>query len=237
MRETLKRLYLIQELDLAVNVIKSGLAILQQSRLYKTQHFLFLLTLSTGIERLMKLLLSLHHFDSTGQFLAPRNLKRYGHNVARLKNDVCKICFSKMSSYPPMIEQDRSFLEEDPLLVAILDTLSDFGERDRYLFMDGINDPDSTGEWIDRRWERIESMTFPEEEGLTLVTNGRLDEYKSRATATIIICLERFLRALARTVTHAGLNGEAKSLGTGVWDFLTIRDDHLGKTKYEVVNI
>lgn len=79
-------------------------------------------------------------------------------------------------------------------------------------------------------------MTMSEDEKLKLLRDDKLDIIKVRATKDIVICLERFLRALARTVTHTGLKGEAKSLGTGVWDFLAIQDNQLGKTEYNVIN-
>lgn len=230
------KLYLIQELDLAVNAVKSGLAVLQLSRPYHTQHFLFLLALSTGIERLLKVMLCLYEFDRTGAFLSAGELRTYGHDVTRLLGAVAETCYSTRPVLSPIIVEDRAFLVGDALLEAVLDVLTDFAKRDRYLFMDGLSSPSRTDEWMDRRWERIEAMTMPEGKGRRLALDGRLDEVKAYATRCIVACLERFLRALARTVTHTDRGADTLSLGSGLWDFLVVRDERLGETVYQVVN-
>lgn len=234
--DRLKRLYLLQELDLSVATIKSGLAILQRSRPYKTQHFLFLLILSTGFERLMKCLLCLHSLDARGKFLTERELRSLGHDVVKLRDEVASECFNTESFKRPAVKEDHEFILHDKLLNAVLEALSAFGLQDRYVYMNGINNPDTTGEWLDRRWEQIEGMTMSQDEGLRLVMENQLDEYKARATRAIMVCLERFLRALARTVTMSGLSRDVQSLGTGVWDFLMKRDEDLGQTEYEIEN-
>ena len=79
--ERLSRIHLIEELDLSVSVIKHGLAILQRSSAAQTRYFLFMLTLSTGIERLMKVLLCLHSLG----LLANGKPGSLGQNEARLR--------------------------------------------------------------------------------------------------------------------------------------------------------
>lgn len=234
--DQLKRLYLVQELDLSVNSVKSGLAILQRSRPYKTQHFLFLLVLSTGFERLMKVLLCLRSFNDAGQFLSEKALRKYGHDLMILRDDVYRDCFPEHISLPEVVEEDRDFMLNDPLLNAVLRVLSDFAVRDRYLYMNGINNPVAQGEWLDQRWEEVEAMTASKEERLRMVTEDRLDELKNQAIGSIMVCLERFLRALVRTTTHTGLQGKARSMGTGIWDFLTMQDEQLGQKRYEIIN-
>ncbi len=232
--ERLSRIHLIEELDLSVSVIKHGLAILQRSSAAQTRYFLFMLTLSTGIERLMKVLLCLHSLDSQGSFRSEQELKSFRHNLVRLKDEVVDKCFNAESLRRPAVREDLDFIQNDALMNEVLETLSDFAMRDRYIYMDGINDPNADREWLDTRWDRVERMTMPEDASLSMVAEGRLDEYISYANRCIVICLERFLRALARTVTLSGLSADASSLGTGVWDFLMKHDEDLGQTEYKI---
>ncbi len=79
--DTLRRLYLMEELDVSVATIETGLAELQRSRPYRTRHFVFLLLLATGVERLMKIVLHLRTLETTGAFLSrDAMIKRYGHD-------------------------------------------------------------------------------------------------------------------------------------------------------------
>jgi hypothetical protein len=75
---------------------------------------------------------------------------------------------------------------------------------------------------------------MPRERRLRLIEDGELDEIRIEATNKIVKCIERYLRALARTVTLTGYDGEVKSLGTDAFDFLMKRDDELGSEEYDI---
>lgn len=235
--ETLKNFHLIEELDIAVSTLKSGLGVLQQSAGGgRPRYFMFMLLLSTGLERLMKVLLCIYSLDKEGKFLESHVLKHeLGHDLIELKKRIESQGFTKEALRREAMREDLRFLQEDPLLKEIISVLSDFAEEDRYLYLDGINYPELDREWLDQRWSQIENMAIPEAKRRELIREERFREHIRLSTSQIVACLERFLRALARTVTLSGLGKEAKSLGTAVWDFLMLKDDQLGKTKYPVV--
>ena len=230
----MSRLFVSEELGLAISVIKSGLAILQETTAARTNAFLFMLALSTGIERLMKILLCLRSLDEEGRFLTEQELRAFGHNLVRLNEAVVDQCFTQEALRRPALQEDFDFIRNDPLLQEVLQVLSDFALRDRYVYMDAINDPNGFSGWLEDRWSTIERMTMPADEINEMLMQRRLREVISTATQSIVICLERFLRALARTVTLSGLSPEARSMGTAVWDFLMLRDEELGQNIYEV---
>ena len=88
-QESVRRLHLIKELRVAVNTIKSGLGILQQSvTVVDRKYFLFMLVLSTGLERYMKVLLCLQSLDETGNILSSNELQNFGHNLISLNDAI-----------------------------------------------------------------------------------------------------------------------------------------------------
>ena len=131
-----------------------------------------MLILSTGIERLMKCLLCLRSLSDYGRFLTEGELREFGHDIVDLRDAVLDRCYSAEALSRPAMRQDYKLLREDDLLGAILAALSDFGREDRYVYMNGINNPEDTGEWLDKRWDEIEQMTIPQDEGIRLAVDG-----------------------------------------------------------------
>lgn len=199
--DVLQRLYLTQELEISVSVVKSGLAVLQQSRLYKANHFVFLTLLSTGIERLLKVILHLHAIETTGGFLPKQKVRDVSHDILKLREEVVEKCFTQEYLKKPVAKQDLDFLSHDDTLNKMLSLLSDFAKRDRYVYMDGISIPGITAEWPNRRWEELENGTIPDDERIRLRLDDKHELVKLRATQYLVLCLERLLRALARLFT------------------------------------
>jgi hypothetical protein len=233
--EIIRKLHFLQEFQLAVSTIESGFAIIQRGPTGAGHRFLVLLVLSTGLERFMKLLLCLHTFDADGRFLSENELRQLGHDLVRLRDEVVQRCFSHEALSRPAVGEDYQFIQGDEFLDAILQLFSDFAKGDRYIYLRGLNEPQDSGAWLDARWERIEQMTASSAEIVGHMRENTLDTYYDRAELLIIVCLERFLRALARTVTLGSLGAEARSLGNGVWGFLMKRDEDLGRKQYELL--
>lgn len=93
-KEIRQRTFLIEELDVCVSTIIAGLLVLQKMRFYSNNHFASFLLLATGLERLMKIILHLHSFESQGTFLSSKEIKRYGHDLNLLCDDVISKCFT-----------------------------------------------------------------------------------------------------------------------------------------------
>jgi hypothetical protein len=236
-QESVKRLHLIEELRVAVNTIKSGLGILQQSvTVVDRKYFLFMLVLSTGLERYMKVLLCLQSLDGTGNILSSNELQNFGHNLISLNDAIADRCFTEEAMKRSAMRKDLEFIQEGELIGKILKVLSDFADasKDRYIYLEGANNPGHDRDWLDRKWESVEDLTMSRKRRLRLIEDGELDEIRVEATNEIVKCIERYLRALARTVTLTGYDGEVKSLGTDAFDFLMKRDDELGSEEYDI---
>jgi hypothetical protein len=183
----------------------------------------------------MKLLLCLHAFDTDGRFLTEKQLRNLGHDLLELRDSVVQRCFSAEALRRPAVQEDYQFIQHDSFLNAILQLLSDFAKGDRYIYLRGLNEPQDSGAWLDARWDQIEQMTASAEEIVRHMRDNNLEAYYKRAELLIIVCLEKFLRALSRTVTLGNLGAEARSLGTGVWPFLMKRDEDFGQKQYDLL--
>lgn len=232
---TMQRLYLLQELDQAVLLIESGLAVLQHKRLYKPTHFVFLTLIASGLERLMKIILCLHEIETNKKFLSIKQLKKLSHNLEDALNNIIERCFTSEYLKLPIARDDLAFLKNDDTFKLMIKILSDFGNQDRYIFMNGIVTPATSHEWPNRRWEDLEQSTMPSERYFHMLMNDS-ENLQLQVTYNIIICLETFIRALCRLFVLANLGEEARGKMAMISHFL-MRDDELGKRKYDILGM
>ena len=230
----LQGFYLIQELEQSILVIEHGLAILQRNRVDRPKHFVFLTLLSSGFERLMKIILCLHNIETHGRFLSESEFKVFGHDLVKLLQSVIDKCFTDNYLKKPVAAKDLYFIKNEEVLKEMLKVLSDFAKRDRYIFMDGISKPATNHEWPDRRWENIERKAIPPDHYPATIDEERVDALQTLANQTLVSCLEKLLRALARLFTLADLGQEARSKLPLLWHFLMLRDEDIGKREYDL---
>jgi hypothetical protein len=178
------------ELNISIYVIESGLASLQRSEEEYPRHFVFMLLLSTGIERIMKIILSLQQFQIEGYFLSDKEIRRYSHHLIGLRKAIVSKCFTPEYITNPHAKDDLEFLNSDPLLNRVLDIFSDFAGRDRYIYLDGIHAPRDPKELPEGRWDQVISET-------------------SLGAVDIVRCLENLVAILGRILVHGALLEDA----------------------------
>jgi hypothetical protein len=233
--ERLRVSNLIQELDVAMQLIETGLAILQRSRLYRAKYFAFLLLLTSGLERLMKIILILRVLHTEKRYLTKNELRVLGHDLLNLRQQVLDSCFTSDYCRRQLAQQDRTFIERDSTLAQLFDVLSDFARKDRYAYMDGVAEPIIWEEGPpDQRWEHLEFSQISLAEVTALFKANQDDVAKQRSVQQLIISLERGIRALARLFLWDALGDRGKSIGTapGVWSFAMLNDADLGTRVY-----
>lgn len=229
--EVTRGLSLIQELDVSVLTIEAGLAELQASVPGRPRHFVFLLLLATGIERLAKVVLHLRAMERDGKPLPPavmRPGKGYGHDLVRLVDAVVDQCFTPEHLARPVAVQDRDFLRHDPLFRSMLSLLSDFATNSRYVYMDGISDPASRTEPPARRWDELERSATAPEEHARLYATGDVAAAKRHATGVLAARIERFVRAVARLFVFGALGSLGRQVSTELAPYYRLDDDQLG---------
>ncbi|WP_341327540.1 hypothetical protein [Methylotuvimicrobium sp. KM2] len=233
-KHPLQQISIIQELELSIETIKSALSIIQKIEHQKTPSFLIFLLLSTGIERLFKIIIGMRLLSDGKQFPTEEELKRkYGHDLSKLKRKLLALCVAKPPSVP-VSKEDKDFLENDVVLNELLAHLSEFALKDRYVYMNRIANEESTGKWLSHRWDEIESKIVPQKQAIEMILNNKQNEYKSIIALQLVITVERLLGAVCRMVTLGKMDGDSNSAATLLYDFLFLKESDLGKRNYDL---
>ena len=231
-----------QELHNAVRLLRAGLGQLQAQDDHASDFLhLPILTLASGLERLMKVTLCFGVLGAEGHFPNADYLlsKRNGHDLSALLDRVCDKCFS--SEYLeriPVAVVDMNFLKCE-FVSSLIALLRDFGQSDRYYFLDvvvgraggGAKDPEQS-------WKALRNHLMGSEHSLELAMHDvqSFDLFLRQITARIVATFERIVRAIARLFTIGGIGSDAKaSAACYLYDFLCLRDEQLGQTKYSIV--
>ncbi len=233
--KVLKQISLIQELELGIETVKSGLSIIQSMKMQCTPSFLIFLILSTGLERILKVVIGMRLLSDNKSFPTEKELKKnYGHSLIKLRNEILTICYNKDKLSPPIILEDFNYIQKDIILNELLNQLSEFATNDRYVYMNRISNDKSTGKWLSSRWEEIENKIVSRKEAIELIQNNRNEEYIEIVSKTLVKCIERFLSALARTITLGKMDKDSNSAGTLLYDFLFMKESQMGTKKYDL---
>lgn len=235
-KNPIRQISIIQELELSIETIKTALSVIQRIEHQKTPSFLIFILLSTGIERLFKLIIGMRLMSNGSEFPTEselKNNKKYGHNLTKMKEKLLSLCFDKSPAIP-IIKNDKEFLENDVLLNELLVQLSEFALGDRYVYMNKAANENSTGKWLSHRWDEIESKIVGQDEAVALLLSNQESQYKQIISNQLVITIERLLGAVCRTITLGKMDGDSNSAGTLLYDFLFLKEAELGKRRYNL---
>ena len=233
---TLQKLAIDQELLDTVRLIRSGFGQLQQLDGANDFYHMPLLTLSSGFERFLKVILCFRHLEKTGDFPRPNEISsgRQGHDLALLLNKVREECFlAKYVESIPVAKADLAYLESDELS-PFFRILGRFGQAARYHHLDVVLGREPATDSPDREWESLETAILISRPKLLkeLEENPGSDRVFREIAAEVVARLERLARALARLFTIGEIGTEAKRYLSYVGGFVHLRDEELGKTEY-----
>ncbi len=231
-----QKLAIDQELSNAIKLIRSGLGQLQKLGGANNFYHLPLLTLSSGFERLMKVILCFRTLEKTGEFPNPKDLPSgpEGHNLEGLLKKIRKECFLEKYVNIPIAKEDLEYLESEELL-SFLSILSKFGQAARYYYLDVVVGKQPKTEAPDREWERLETTIALKRPELMkeIEENPTSNKIHQEIATEVISRFERFARALARLFGIGGIGQEAGRYVGYVSKFLFLKDDSLGKNEYD----
>lgn len=128
-----KGVLLQQEGELIHSCLKTGLLILQDANLdFKGDYYLAFFLLSTGLERLMKVIIIIEHMASN-KLNTPSSsqIRGYGHDL----RDLFRKCSQIAADYS--VSEFNDFSSDD-INRSILEFLSEFARRTRYHNLDSI---------------------------------------------------------------------------------------------------
>ncbi len=221
-----------EEVRTSIKLIEVGLSQLQEINGANDFYHLPVLSLANGFERLMKTIICFHALCINGNFPNktpwPRGNK--GHDLVYLLNKVTRECFSKEYLKLPCAKTDIEYLCDDFLFRKIIRILSEFGQRNRYYYLDIVLNKQKSTSSMEQQWKQLEfDILGKNKDWQRKIKEDDIDKYYQEINREIVILLEKFARALTRLFTIGGLGDEAKRYTGYILPFLRLRDDQLGK--------
>ncbi len=231
MNDSMKTTCLIEELELAKNLIVSGFGELQEIRMGDDFFHLPQLLLASGFERLIKCFFCLVHEARTGKFPDTKFLIKLGHDLEKLKQNLVADYFS--TNDKPLLIDDLDYLKTDPLLDKIIHVLSEFGQKARYYNLDIVTGSSHPPIKTKAEWEELEKAI---EDPSPYITGDSMDalyrDYYPKVNAKIISKLERLCRAITMQFTLGGHGGRLQQMSSIVSDFIKMKDEEFGTIDY-----
>ena len=235
--KTLKEVALSQEVRIAVSFIQEGLICL--NRLDDVNDFVYLplLLLSTGFERLLKVIICLDCLADKGQFPDSQHVRKTikTHNLECLLKKVIIIANNwKYTERCAATKKDMAFLPNDADLQKVVSLLAAYGQQARYYHMDIIfgranstDDPEQCFESycadICARQPNWQQQIMRKTLGETMDANIR---YINRQVTKH---LQKLARCLCRMFTLGELGPLAKLQTGTITHFLFLSDEDLDK--------
>jgi hypothetical protein len=225
-----------QELLDSVRLIRSGFGQLQQLNGANDFYHMPLLTLSSGFERFLKVVLCFRHLEIHGDFPAAKDLPsgRKGHDLELLLERVLNECFlPEYLASVPVAKIDYEYLKSEQLRTFIR-VLGRFGQAARYHYLDVVLGKTPDTDPPDREWESLESAIFISRPKLLkeLVENPGSSNVFAEISTEVVTRLERLARAVARLFTIGKIGEEAIRYTSYISSFLFLDDGDLGKNEY-----
>lgn len=230
-----KAMAIMAEVEASFKFIKLGLLDLRSLNEVVSNNHVALQMLSSGFERLIKILILLKEKHTTGSFPALNVGKSFfrkykgGHGIDVMLEEL--LVYSEgvpEMSANEMVKEDMLFLKEDKDFLLFMHLLTEFSIVQRYFYIDTI----------------VIEKENPEINPFKLFTNfiygflKGIDQsqmsYKEADTLAIkmtISCVEKGVRGISRFFTH-GFRSLGRQYYADFSSFILLRDEDLGEIKY-----
>lgn len=186
-----------------------------------------LLSLSHGLELLMKVVISLRSYETSNKFPSKKAFRNdYGHSLKKSLDAI-----DESFSSDTVLGRDFEYLRRDEYSTRLIDILSDFAKGGRYYHLDSLTV--ASGEAPGDEWRALEMdilRSHPREFGL--LGTKRWREAFELIARELIARIERLARVLARLFTLGHLGADGKRLSPHILRFAGIMDQALGTKDY-----
>lgn len=220
----------IEELDAAIPMIRSGLAALVQTPGRPRNLDVAMQNLAPGFERLLKLTYILAGVHLQGDRPDWRVLKGHSHDLCGLLDSLVDLVVEAEGyATRPAVVADIQFMRSNEDLRALLEVLSHFGQYGRYRRIDDLVKDQRVGADGEpsRRWEEIEQELVWTRPDVDDIVDSM--DLLTPATFETTAVLQRLARAITRMWTFGAL-GEENTIHYGVLSvFGRLDDDDLGQ--------
>jgi len=226
---------LAEEVRISSYIIIGGMRGLQDEYSYNKAIDIPLILLANGLERLLKCIVCfwLHH--TTGSIPSLAHIKKnYGHDIRKLVSYVIDTCYSGIYRTRSHVSSELDYFRTDPIFLAVIQVLSDFGLRSRYANLDLILDAKSPPENPDDDWGRkIEREILRKSPEMLRLSTRNTKEFRRRASNQVIVALERFMYSIAHLMRIGGIGEYANTSAGPLRPFLNMSPMSFGHTVYD----
>lgn len=226
---------IIEEVDAAFDFISSGLKNLKEQKTSVSNNHVTLQLLSSGFERLVKILLLIKDKHINGTYpelnVAKDRFSKYnnGHGIKSMLNELILYSESvKLMQDIPIVKEDLNYLQHDSDFIKFIEIVTEFSISQRYFYIDIIasekisnkyNPFDSFKQFILNFNKNIDTnkLTYEEEENIAI----------KKAT----VCIEKGARSLSRFFTH-GFDSLGRQFYHKFSNLILLKDKDLGILDY-----
>lgn len=221
---TNRRIYLIFELDQAIECLGAALERISEGRMVLRADAATLFLLSNGLERYLKVALHVLHHEKQGDFAGRKTMKNeYGHDILKLGEHVFAL-EDAAARTTLRGREDLAFARNDDLLTKLLTCLDAFAGQQRYFLLDGVSgfpiDPELSPSAL---WEEVLTGASGGVNSLFMDVAKAQKKVAERLTYAV----QRYLRCIAQAVHHSTDNSQY--LSAGMMKFLLLGDDELSR--------
>ena len=230
----IKKLALYEELITSVKLIQLGFREYQNVDMANDFYHLPFQLISSGFERLMKCHICLGHLEIQNCFPESKLFKKtLNHNLLKIKQHIIDNYF-KTKNIPALIT-DLEYLNNNKDLNELIYLLSEFGKFARYYNLDVVTGEEKQNIDVKSLWEEFEGNLLSKDKKLMQdFTNvNKQNEVYAEIIRSIIIKLERFVRAISRQFTLGSLGKLALQYSSAVYPFLMLMNSELGTKDYK----
>jgi hypothetical protein len=228
-----------EEIEASFNFITEGIKTLDNQNSAISSNHIPLQLLSSGFERLVKVLLLLKEKHLTGEYPKTEGKKNYfgqfdnGHGIKKMVSNL--ISYSEnieLMNKIPMVIEDLDYLKNDTRFNTFLEIITDFSKFQRYYYIDTVVKKERPE---NNSFEKFKTLidSYSNDINVSKLTYDEEDEFVIKST---IITIEKGVRALSRFFTH-GLENEGRKHYGNFGSFILLCDKDLGKLKYLIPKI
>jgi hypothetical protein len=236
--DVLKDICLIQELKTSHSLILLGFREISKIDFGNDFYFNPLSLLSSGIERLLKCYICLAYFEKERIYPNTKMLRSFGgrggHDIRKLIETVLNNFYSNQNIQA--LKEDEEYLQSDTDINRLLNILSMFNAESRYYNLNIVTSDSDNPKDAERYWQEFEMgimQKSPEIYAYYLSNKtDYIDGVYSYISKTIIILLEKFVRAIGRQFNLGRLGDKVRRLTMIYYDFWTMSDDMIGTRSY-----
>jgi len=230
MSDLAKTICFQDELETALNLIKTGFCELQEMNSRYEGFHLPQQLIASGFERLFKCYFCLVYKARNGNYPDPGFLKKLGHDLEKLKGILVDDYFS--TNNRPQLCDDLEFLRNDSLLNSIIHILSEFGQKARYYNLDIITGSKSQSIDPQKEWEKLKTKFAEPNPDTPFNYDAHEMDFLPRFNAEIISKLERMARAIAMQFTLGGHGEDLRQMSSTIAEFRNLRNEEFGTVDY-----